>query len=72
MEPAIELTTMADIFCVVGTSLAVYPAASLLYYAPNSAKIYLIDPNPPDSMSDNIIVIKDKAAAGVAEFIKMI
>ena len=33
---------------VVGTSLNVYPAAFLLQYAPQSAEIYVIDPNTPE------------------------
>lgn len=35
----------ADIFVIVGTSLAVYPAAGLISYARKGTPIYLIDPN---------------------------
>ncbi|MDR1011216.1 MAG: NAD-dependent deacylase [Opitutaceae bacterium] len=47
--PAIELAERADIFVIIGTSLAVYPAAGLIDYAPPDAPIYLIDPatTPP-------------------------
>ncbi|MCB0737615.1 MAG: NAD-dependent deacylase [Bacteroidetes bacterium] len=44
MEPAIELSTKADYFVVIGTSLQVYPAASLTQYAPQNAAKLLIDP----------------------------
>lgn len=43
-ETAVHLVEQADIFVVVGTSLAVYPAAGLLSYVPSSTPIYLIDP----------------------------
>jgi len=45
IEPAAEAMSQADIVVVIGTSLNVYPAAGLLYYAPAHAPIYLIDPN---------------------------
>ncbi len=43
MEEAIRLATKADIFVIVGTSLNVYPAASLVQYVPALCKIYLVD-----------------------------
>lgn len=46
---AIELTQQADIFVIVGTSLAVYPAAGLVNYVSRSTPIYLIDPVLPES-----------------------
>ena len=45
---ACEVASEADILIVVGTSLNVYPAAFLLQYAPQSAEIYVIDPNTPE------------------------
>ena len=43
---AIDVTSTADIFVVIGTSLNVYPAAGLLNYVPYHAPIYVIDPKP--------------------------
>ena len=47
--PMIQLATLmteqADIFIVIGTSLNVYPAASLIQFVPDHAAMYLIDPN---------------------------
>ncbi len=43
---AVHAMQDADVVVVVGTSLKVYPAASLLQYAPPHAEIYLVDPNP--------------------------
>ena len=45
-EEAIALAEKAEIFLVVGTSLQVYPAASLIRYAPLGIPIYYIDPQP--------------------------
>ena len=43
---AIDLVSRADIVLIVGTSLSVYPAASLYRYAPDKAPIYVVDPKP--------------------------
>ena len=43
---AIDLVSRADIVLIVGTSLSVYPAASLYRYAPDEAPIYVVDPKP--------------------------
>jgi NAD-dependent deacetylase len=47
--PAIELAARAAVFVVIGTSLAVYPAAGLIDHAPRQAPVYVIDPAPPTS-----------------------
>ena len=72
MTSAIKLTANADIFCVIGTSLAVYPAASLLHYVEPNTKVYLIDPNPPDNISNKISVIPEIATMGVTKFVEML
>lgn len=46
MDEAVRLVSAADIVMVVGTSLQVYPAASLLHYARADAPLYLVDPKP--------------------------
>jgi NAD-dependent deacetylase len=45
IQLATEMTEQADIFIVIGTSLNVYPAASLIQFVPDKATMYLIDPN---------------------------
>ncbi|HAZ24688.1 MAG TPA: NAD-dependent protein deacylase [Algoriphagus sp.] len=45
MLEAIDIAQKADIFLIIGTSLQVYPAASIVDYAPSNIPIYLIDPN---------------------------
>ncbi|HRI26713.1 MAG TPA: Sir2 family NAD-dependent protein deacetylase [Chitinophagales bacterium] len=49
MASATQIVPTADVFIVVGTSLLVYPAANLIYYAPKSIPKYLIDPNLPQT-----------------------
>jgi NAD-dependent deacetylase len=65
------LTVDADIFVVVGTSLAVYPAAGLVDVT-RAKNIYVVDPNPPQLMSrfSEIITIAEPATAGVAKLIQ--
>lgn len=42
---ATEIASEADIFLIIGTSLVVYPAASLLEYVPNNTSVFIIDKN---------------------------
>lgn len=70
MDHAIKLTRSADILCIIGTSLNVYPAAGLMNYAPSNIPVFLIDPNPPAHLPHRIQVIPEKAGAGVALLIK--
>lgn len=46
LEKAAEIVSHADVLVIVGTSLQVYPAAGLISYAPESAKVYYLDPKP--------------------------
>jgi len=48
MEPAIEITSQADLLLVVGTSLVVYPAASLVNYTAENVPVFIVDPNKPE------------------------
>ncbi len=68
MTVAMEITEEADIFVVIGTSLAVYPAAGLVNYVKDDAPVYLIDPVQPEiNLSKNTTFIKEKATIGVAK-----
>ena len=71
MEEVIPLVEMADILLVIGTSLAVYPAAGLVNYAPPYSKKYYIDPQGLEGMkSQDFKVISKKACEGVPKLIK--
>lgn len=45
LSPAAEEAASADVFVIIGTSLNVYPAASLVQYTPPHCPIFLIDPD---------------------------
>lgn len=68
---ACQIASTADILIVIGTSLNVYPTASLLEYAPHDAKIYLVDPGQPEMgiYKYRIEHIKKPASAGVPELV---
>ena len=71
IEPAIKEVAEADIFVIIGTSLNVYPAASLIHYVRTEVPVYLIDPNDVDSKYDtNITVIRKGTSEGMRELIK--
>lgn len=44
LEEAASIVSQADIFIVVGTSLAVYPAAGLIHFASLKSEKFIIDP----------------------------
>jgi NAD-dependent deacetylase len=69
--PAAELSSHADIFMVVGTSMAVYPAAGLIDYVPHQIPKYLIDPNVRDNYYvRNLSIIKEKASIGLVNLVE--
>ena len=68
MDIAQHWVTKADVFVVIGTSLVVYPAASLVNYAPSGIPKFLIDPNEMrGGMPLGFQHIKAKAVEGVDE-----
>ncbi len=65
IEPAAEISRTADIYLVVGTSLAVYPAAGLINYAEYHVPKYIIDPGKPEVYDvPNVYFIQEKASVG--------
>ena len=61
-DTAIDIVSACDILIIVGTSLQVYPAASLMNYAANKAKIYYIDTEISPQILSNVHVLEGKAA----------
>ena len=72
MEDAVQIAHQADIFAVVGTSMAVYPAASLIYYVPPQCPKFLIDPNDVAVSLAGLTAIKAPASTGVPQMLDMI
>ena len=71
-ERAAELAAQADAMIVVGTSLAVYPAASLVRYTRPEVPIILVDPRCPDTrgIRNPLTCIAKRAAEGVPELVR--
>ena len=69
IEPAIDIVSQADIVVVIGTSMAVYPAAGLINYTRRDATIYYIDPKPA-SVPSNITVMATTATQGMKQLLQ--
>ena len=72
IAPAITIVERADIMIVVGSSLQVYPAASLLEFAPAHCQIYYIDPKPyysPEVQARPVEIIAQKSSIGVPNLV---
>jgi len=70
---AFQLAQTADIFVVIGTSLSVYPAASIVHYVAPKIKKYLIDPDIPEvSQISNLIALEMGAVEGTRELKKQL
>lgn len=66
MDVAIKEAREADIFLIVGTSLAVYPAAGLMHHTRPNIPKYIIDPNMPEVASEpNLFLFEEKGGTGV-------
>ncbi|GAA6931129.1 NAD-dependent deacylase [Helicobacter pylori] len=62
LEEAISLVKQAHLLIIIGTSLQVYPAASLYTHAHKDALIYYIDPNAKNAhLPQNARCINDSA-----------
>lgn len=69
IEKAIDICKTADILMIIGTSMQVYPAASLMHYVNINTPIYYIDPNPATINSNSVKVFAEKATTGVIKAI---
>ncbi len=73
LEKAAAITSMADVMMIVGTSLQVYPAASLSAYVPDGTPIFYVDPRPQLNYelqkAKNLTVIEENATTGVRKVV---
>lgn len=71
LDTAIQITSKADILIIIGTSMQVYPAASLIDYCKDETPIYFVDPNPSlsSSQKNNLTIIPEKASVGVPKLV---
>lgn len=74
MVPALDsaalLVSRADIFIVVGTSLAVYPAAGLIHYAPRESEKYIV--NPEAGEINGFTPFREKAGTGIPMLVEQL
>lgn len=66
---AVEITKEADILIIIGTSMQVYPAASLLDFKKETAQVYFIDPKPAIHPHSSIKIIQQNAVTGVVDLV---
>lgn len=68
MEVAMEIASTADLFLIVGTSLVVYPAASLVHYVPLDIPKFIVDKKLPETNQlYNLTSIEKVASEGMKE-----
>ena len=72
IEKAVEVCATADKLLIIGTSLQVYPAASLMHYVPENTPTFFIDPDPSISSTKNLTVIAETATKGINTFISVL
>ncbi|WP_138434253.1 SIR2 family NAD-dependent protein deacylase [Winogradskyella algicola] len=72
MDTAIKICYAADILVIIGTSMQVYPAASLMHYVQPDTEIYYIDPKPAVTRNTDIKVIAKPATEGMKVLIEML
>ncbi len=73
IEQAIPIMQMADVFVLIGTSLAVYPAAGLVDYIQPEVKKYVLDRSiPPVSRYKNVVPVEMPATQGVVKLKDML
>lgn len=71
IDKAAQICGKADIFILIGSSLAVYPAAGLVNFVRPEAPKYIIDPLIPDIHGGRIFnKIEKKASIGVPELVE--
>ncbi len=73
IETASEICESADIFVLVGSSLAVYPAAGLINFVPSQSPRYIIDPKIPEVRNRKQVTgIEKTATEGLKELLQLL
>lgn len=72
IEKAVAICETADILMIIGTSMQVYPAASLMNFVKTSIPIFYIDPKPAKIDNQKVTVIAKPATTGLVQFLELI
>lgn len=68
MEEAAAIARDADVFAVIGTSMVVYPAASLIQFCAHNIPKFVLDPHQPEISMTGIRFIQESATKGIEIF----
>ncbi len=69
---AVDICGTADQLLIIGTSLQVYPAASLMHYVEERTEIYYVDPNPAISSNYRVTVFAEPATRGMKKILDIL
>lgn len=76
IDRAGDIVFTADVLIIVGTSLVVYPAASLVEYLRPETRVFVVDPQAGEGVNlyipNEVNYIKMKASEGISEAIRQI
>ena len=72
MDQAVKIAETADIFLVIGTSMQVYPAASLIQFIPDHCEVFVIDPNLDENFLAADHFLKTSATDGMRKLIEIL
>lgn len=72
IEKAVEVCETADILIIIGTSMQVYPAASLMHYVPQNTPAFFINPKPNIESKKHLTVIAETATIGMKQIVKLL
>ena len=72
MDQAVKIAETADIFRVIGTSMQVYPAASLIQFIPDHCEVFVIDPNLDQNFVAADHFLKTSATDGMRKLIEIL
>lgn len=72
IETAVKICYAADILVIIGTSMQVYPAASLIDYVQPDTPIFYIDPKPAITNNTRVTVISKSATEGIKDLVPLL
>ena len=69
MDEAEEVASQAELLIVVGTSLNVYPAASLVNVVNENCQVIVVDPNAEELKMEEAILISELASIAIPKLV---
>ena len=73
IEHAMQEAALAVLFIVIGTSMLLYPAASLIHYVDPEKPQFYVDPGAnPIAGRKKLVIIREKATVGVPRLVEQL